>query len=106
MRPVSMLIVFLALLSGTYGASKLEDPIFSDGDTLTWFASKARPVRVEIKIAPSGGGVPDIFSEEQVDSTRIPNTLTQVYAIFPRLREMINAVFGQPLKLAGYHHEV
>ena len=94
MRVLSILVACLAFLFGAYGASKLEDPIFSDGDTLTWFASKARPVRVEIKIAPSGGGIPDISSEEQIDSRSIPNTLTQIYAIFPRLREMINAVYA------------
>lgn len=94
MKVLVILVAYLAFLSGAEGTSKLEDPIFSDGDTLTWFASKACLVRVEIKVTPSGGGVPDISSEEQMDSRRIPNTLNQIYAVFPRLRAMINALYA------------
>lgn len=91
-------LAFLCCVCGSPGeataASKLEDPIFSDGVTLEWFARKACAVRVEIKIAPSGGGGPDISSEEQIDSKQIPNTLGAIYAIFPRLRDTINGIYA------------
>lgn len=95
MKNLKILSILLASLTTIYGASKLETPIFDDEDTLSWYASKSCPVVVEIKIAPSGGGVPDIISEETMSSDNIPNTLSAFYEIFPKLREKINAVYAR-----------
>ncbi|MBP9829095.1 MAG: hypothetical protein KBD04_03585 [Proteobacteria bacterium] len=81
-------------LGTTFGASKIDTPIFDDSDTLGWYATKNCSVIVEIKIASSGGGAPDISSQETLDSAHIPNTLKEFYDIFPQLREKINAIYA------------
>jgi hypothetical protein len=92
---ISMVLATLLIALGTaHGSSKLETPIFGDGDTLGWFAGKNCSVIVEIKITPSGGGVPDISSQETLNSTHIPNTLNEFYIVFPQLRETINAIYA------------
>lgn len=95
MKISMILATILIALGTTYGASKLETPIFDDNDTLDWFATRNCSIVVEIKITPSGGGAPDISSQETLNSTHIPNTLNEFYAIFPQLREKINAIYAR-----------
>lgn len=94
MKRAMVLGTLLVALGTAFGASKIEAPIFDDNDTLGWYAARNCPVIVEIKIASSGGGAPDISSQETLDSKHIPNTLNEFYTIFPQLREKINAIYA------------
>lgn len=94
MKALGIISAFLVYLTTIKAASTLETPIFADEDTLSWYASKNCLVGVEIKITASGGGVPDIMAEVEVNSRQISNTLSAFYEIFPNLREKINAVYA------------
>lgn len=95
MKIFVIILAFLVYLIKIEAASKLEAPIFEDEDILSQYTSKNCSVIVEIKITASGGGSPDIISEEEIRSDQIPNTLNAFYEIFPNLREKINAVYAR-----------
>lgn len=72
--------------------SKLDEPIFDDGRTLPYFSRFHDDIRLEISIGAANGSGAKIAYHDNVSPTNIPNTLNQLYHLFPTLQEDVRAL--------------
>lgn len=89
------LFIFLMIVCASdisWASSKLDEPIFDDGLTLPYFSRFHDNIRVEISIGAANGSGARIVYGENVTPTNIPNTLNELYQLFPMLQEEVKAL--------------
>ncbi len=92
MKYLFLLLMIACAYDIAWATSKLDEPIFDDGRTLPYFSRFHDNIRLEITIGAANGSGSKIVYSENVSPTNIPNTLSQLYHLFPSLQDEVRAL--------------
>lgn len=92
MKYFFLLLMIACAYDISWASSKLDEPIFDDGRTLPYFSRFHDTIRLEISIGAANGSGAKIVYSENVSPTNIPNTLSQLYHLFPSLQDEVKAL--------------
>lgn len=86
MKYFFVVLMIVCTYNVALASSKLDELIFDDNLTLQYFSSFQDNIRLKITICAANGSGAKIEYSENVSPTSIPNTLSELYHLFPSLQ--------------------